>query len=257
MLLSRRHEMDKGGREGAERGEVWGILGGMGPLASAEFLSTIYRETRSGREQEAPHVILISDPTVPDRTECLLDGRSEILLERLATGLEALVSVGATRIVICCMTIHPLIPRLHPALRRKIISLLDVTLEAVLRSRSQHLLLCTTGTRKLELFEKHPLWGQAQDHVILPEDQDQKSIHKMLYEIKSQQEIMQYLPFVEDLMHKYGVQSYIAGCTEMHVVAKAHEQFRSRHRREFCVDPLTEILPLMHRDLAATAGHAG
>jgi aspartate racemase len=95
-----------------ENHEIWGILGGMGPLASAEFVSSIYRETFSGREQQAPRVLLLSDPTIPDRTECLLNGDHEMLLERLAAGVGQLVLMGATRIVICCMTIHPLVPRL-------------------------------------------------------------------------------------------------------------------------------------------------
>ncbi|HEX4603314.1 MAG TPA: amino acid racemase [Candidatus Angelobacter sp.] len=236
--------------------EVWGILGGMGPLASAEFVNTIYQETIGGREQESPCVILLSDPTMPDRTEYLLKGHGDILLERLSSGLESLVAMGATRIVICCMTIHPLIPRLRPELRKKIISLVDVTLEAVLRRRSRHLLLCTTGTRKLELFEQHPLWTRARPLVVMPGDDDQKSIHQMLYEIKSRQEIMRYVPFLEDLMNKYGARAYIAGCTEMHLVAKAHEQFGGRDRREFCIDPLAEIIPMMRGNVSAAAARA-
>jgi aspartate racemase len=145
---------------------------------------------------------------------------------------------------------------LSPGLRQKIVSLLDLVLDAVLRSRSRHLLLCTIGTRKLQLFEQHVLWKQAQHKVILPDDQDQESIHRMLYEIKNQREVTTYLPFIEDLLRKYSVSSYIAGCTEMHIVAKAHEQFRGRDRREFCIDPLTEILPMMQGNLPASAVHA-
>src|ERR1044071_7287470 len=243
--------------ESTVRTEIWGILGGMGPLGSAEFVSSIYQETAGSKEQDLPSVMLLSDPTVPDRTEYLLNGKCDTLLDRLTAGLEALVSIGATKIVVCCMTIHPLFPQLEPGLRQSIVSLLDVTLEAVLRSRAHHLLLCTTGSRKLKVFERHPLWEQARKQVVLPDDWDQKSIHEMLYAVKGRQEVMQSIPFVEDLMHKYGVKSYIAGCTEMHLVAKAHEQFRGQDRREFCIDPLTEIIVMMQRDVAATAGHQG
>ena len=47
-----------------ERREIWGILGGMGPLASAEFVHTIYQETISGTDQNSPTVILLSNPAV-------------------------------------------------------------------------------------------------------------------------------------------------------------------------------------------------
>jgi aspartate racemase len=249
-MISTRHES-------TDSGEVWGVVGGMGPLASAEFMHSIYRDTARRTEQESPSVILISDPTVPDRTECLLNGRHDILLQKLTSSVEALSAMGATRIVVCCLTIHPLIDRLPPELRKKIVSLVDLTLSAVLRSRSQHLLLCTAGTKKLRLFQQHLLWGEAQHKVVLPDDQDQDSIHRMLYEIKNQREAMTYVPFVEDLMKKYKVNSYIAGCTEMHIVAKAHERFSGHDRRQFCIDPLTEILPMMQRSVLTAAGHAG
>jgi aspartate racemase len=248
--------MISNGHQNMDNHEVWGVVGGMGPLASAEFVNSIYRETASSTEQESPSVILISDPTVPDRTEYLLNGKHDILLQKLASSVEALSAMGATRIVVCCLTIHPLIRRLSPGLRQKIVSLLDLVMDAVLRSRSRNLLLCTTGTRKLQLFQQHVLWEQAQHKVILPDDQDQESIHQMLYEIKNQTDVTTHLPFVEDLLKKYSVSSYIAGCTEMHIVAKAHEQFRGQNRREFCIDPLTEILPIMQRNVPTSAVHA-
>ena len=244
------------GHESTGSGEVWGIVGGMGPLASAEFVNTIYRDTARWTEQEAPTVILFSDPTVPDRTECLLNGRHEVLLQKLTGSIETLLAMGATRIVVCCLTIHPIIYQLPPVLREKVVSLVDLTLGAVLRSRSRHLLLCTTGTRKLRLFQQHLLWDETQHKVVLPDDEDQGAIHQMLYEIKNQREAIAYIPFVEELMKKYDVSSYIAGCTEMHIVAKAHEQFSGHDRRKFCIDPLTEILPMMQRNVLTSAGHA-
>ena len=245
------------GHETTDNGEVWGIVGGMGPLASAEFVNSIYRDTAGCTEQESPTVILLSDPTVPDRTECLLNGRHDILLQKLTGSVETLLAMGATRIIVCCLTIHPLIHQLPPGLREKIVSLVDLTLDAVQRSRSRHLLLCTTGTKKLRLFQQHRLWDETQHKVVLPDDQDQDAIHQMLYEIKNQREAITYIPFVEGLMKKYEVSSYIAGCTEMHIVAKAHEQFSGHDRREFCIDPLTEVLPMMQRNVLTSAGHAG
>ena len=56
---------------------VLGVVGGAGPLASAEFIKTIYECSLGEREQEAPVVLLYSDPTFPDRTEALLAGDYE------------------------------------------------------------------------------------------------------------------------------------------------------------------------------------
>ena len=52
---------------------IWGILGGMGPLASAEFLTSIYKLSLGRTEQNMPRLYLVSDPTVPDRTKAILN----------------------------------------------------------------------------------------------------------------------------------------------------------------------------------------
>src|SRR5260221_377430 len=103
-----------------------GILGGMGPLASAEFLKTIYRLNLSGSEQEAPSCVLLSAPSFPDRTAAILNGSTAILVTRLTQALEELASLGAERIVIACVTIHHLLPDVPERLRRRVVSLLDL-----------------------------------------------------------------------------------------------------------------------------------
>src|SRR5436305_6814732 len=137
--------------------EVWGVLGGMGPLASAEFLNTIYEKNMGVKEQESPIVYLISDPTIPDRTECFLNGTQEMLLEHFSSAIEKLAGLGVDRIVVCCVTIHPLVPRLPAYLQEKIVSLVDLVFESVLQDGKKHLLLCTQGSRQMRIFEDHAL----------------------------------------------------------------------------------------------------
>ena len=96
-----------------------GILGGMGPLASAELVSTIYRESRFDREQEAPACVLYSDPSVPDRTSAILAGDVEPVAARLAEGIEALLGMGAHRVVIACVTAHGILSHVPEELRRQ------------------------------------------------------------------------------------------------------------------------------------------
>ena len=78
--------------------KILGILGGMGPLASAEFLRTVYDLNITHPEQDSPSCVLLSDPTVPDRTQAILDGSTDEILARLCRALEALSSMGAERI---------------------------------------------------------------------------------------------------------------------------------------------------------------
>lgn len=216
-----------------------GVVGGMGPLASAEFLKTIYEICINGCEQEAPIVYLWSNPTVPDRTECLLNGSRNVLLENLVSALQQLHTMGATRTLICCVTMHGVVPQLPEELRSRLISLLDVIYTTVEQSRQRHLLVCSNGTRKLGLFQEHPSWQSLKDYVVLPDEDDQNELHKLIYRVKQCSDPADGMPFLEKLLRKYRVDSFIAGCTEMHLFAR---------RFDNCIDPLTIVAKQLARE---------
>ena len=213
--------------------DLIGIVGGLGPRASAEFVRTIYEQWQPEREQETPRVVLYSDPTFPDRTEAVLKGREDELLDRLVNVLTQLHQLGASQFVICCITIHNLLPRLPNDLRSRTISLLDVIFDAVANSHKRHLLFCTTGARQLRLYEEHERWADTAALFVMPDALDQQEIHRLIYRIKQNQHVAKEHHLVESLLNKYGVTSFIAGCTEIHLLAS---QFGPR-----CLDPLTEI----------------
>ena len=53
---------------------VLGVLGGMGPLASAHFMARLTLLTPAERDQDHIPAVLWSDPRVPDRTRAKLAG---------------------------------------------------------------------------------------------------------------------------------------------------------------------------------------
>ena len=218
---------------------ILGVVGGLGPLASAEFLNTIYECSLDGVEQESPLVVMSSDPSFPDRTEAFLRGENDELLERLERALRQLSEMGASKIVICCITIHYLLPLLPPDLRARVVSLLDVILDHVGQSQKRHLLLCSKGTHRIGLFQNHDRWNLVKDRIVLPDDKDQDEIHyEIIYRIKRKPDVRQFMPRLESLLAKYEVDSFIAGCTEIHVLAK---HFLSSNRSYGCIDPLVII----------------
>jgi aspartate racemase len=221
--------------------EILGVVGGIGPLASAEFVKTIYERGIGEQEQDAPKVLMHSDPTFPDRTQSLLAGDYEPLLRKLVDISDGLLRLGASRIVICCMTIHHLLPKLPVRLRSRTISLLDVIFEEVAKSPKQRLLICTTGTRKLGVFERHVRWEALKDRIVTPGEEDQRVIHDdIIYQIKRNQGVGKVAPVLESLLLKYGLDSFVSGCTEIHLLAK-HVAFSGHEARFGCIDPLMII----------------
>lgn len=235
-----------------------GVLGGMGPLASAEFLKTIYECSVAGGEQRAPSVIMYSDPTFPDRTDTLLGGSQRELLGRLNGALGALCGWGVSEVVICCVTIHHLLPEITPHLRAKVASLLDPVVERACEARSRQLMFCTNGARRLGVFERHGGWERARRYIVMPEDEDQERIHALIYEIKRNGDLGPMTAVVEELLAKYRADGFVAGCTEVHLLSKRFMSSAENRGRYQCIDPLLIIAErLGRRPLQAPAGAAG
>jgi aspartate racemase len=119
----------------------------MGPLASAEFVYTIYRLNMVKPEQQSPALILRSDPSIPDRTTAILVGDTRELAARLTAALEGLVASGAERIIVACVTAHQVLPEVPEPLRARVVSLLDLIVDELRAASGPHLLLATLGTR--------------------------------------------------------------------------------------------------------------
>jgi aspartate racemase len=220
--------------------QVLGIVGGMGPLASAEFLRTIYECSLGQHEQKAPIVLLHSDPTFPDRTEAFLNDKSAAVLEQLVNALYRLCESGATEIVMCCVTIHYLLPKLPNNLRQRIISLLDIIYAEQTLTQKRHLLICSSGTWRLGLFQEHPQWRRAAEYIVIPDAGDQKKIHDdLIYPVKRNVDIGALAPLLDSLMKKYEVNSFIAGCSEVHLLAKHLMSGGGEQTKYDCIDPLT------------------
>lgn len=82
-----------------------GILGGMGPLATVDFLRKLVERTPAARDQEHVPLIIYSVPQIPDRTAGIL-GDGESPLPAMRAGLRLLERSGARAIAIPCNTAH-------------------------------------------------------------------------------------------------------------------------------------------------------
>jgi aspartate racemase len=82
-----------------------GILGGMGPAASAEFVSRLIKQTPATCDQEHVPFVLWNDPQIPDRSTAMRAGNDDPL-PWLEDGVRGLKTAGCNRIVIPCNSAH-------------------------------------------------------------------------------------------------------------------------------------------------------
>lgn len=82
-----------------------GVLGGMGPLAAADFLAKLAIETPAVRDQDHVPYVAWGVPQIPDRPAAILNG-GESPLPQMLRGIAALKQAGAQAVAIACNTAH-------------------------------------------------------------------------------------------------------------------------------------------------------
>lgn len=201
-----------------------GVLGGMGPEATAYFFGLIARNTRASRDQDHIPVVVCSLPQVPDRTMAILGGGPSPL-PLLIRGVEALRRAGADFAVMPCVTAH----YFHPALAARsplpVVNLLDETVSEV-RGRHPGInrigLIATTGTVRSRIF--HDALGAASIDVLVPDARAQSKIMSAIYGRRGIKAGVTagtprdtILGVAAGLVRR-GAQGIVAGCTEIPLV---------------------------------------
>ena len=107
-----------------------GILGGMGPLATADLYRKIILATPAACDQDHLHVVIDADPTIPDRSAALR-GEGPDPLPKLLASARRLEAAGAAFIVMPCNTAHAFLPALRPRLTIPVVDMIAETAERV------------------------------------------------------------------------------------------------------------------------------
>lgn len=92
-------------REKCSVKKTLGIIGGMGPLATADLFRKIIEETAAERDQDHIHLLIDNNTDIPDRTAALLDG-AESPLPEMVKSAKWLEQAGAEGLLMPCNTAH-------------------------------------------------------------------------------------------------------------------------------------------------------
>lgn len=144
-----RHVLDAGGFA-PRRPEPFriGVVGGVGPAATVDFLAKLVGNTPAARDQDHLKVIVEQNPQIPDRTAHLIGDGPDPTVSLYAT-CKRLEQGGANLVAIPCNTAHAFVERIQPRLSIPIVNMLSVTAQ-FLRERFPSLrevgVLATSGT---------------------------------------------------------------------------------------------------------------
>jgi len=196
---------------------IVGIIGGMGPLSTVEFLKRIVEKTPAEKDQDHIRIIVDFNSKVPDRTAHIL-GKGESPLPYLLDSVDRLTKAGVDVIFISCNTAHYYIEDMR---RRSSVPIVDLVEEGlkILKKRgiNKILLLATEGTIRSGIYR---IRGEKIGiEVVDPDDHMLNTTMKVIYSVKSGK-IDDAKKHWKELSKslKEGLE-ILLGCTELPVVA--------------------------------------
>lgn len=137
-----------------KNGKKLGVLGGLGPAASAEFLRQLAAKCPASCDQQHPVVYMIADCDIPDRGTAIF-GNGPSPLPKLKADLLQLAAMGADVLAVPCNTAHYFINRFADELPVPLIHIVEETVLAAQRlSPTGAWMLSTKGTRACGLYQE-------------------------------------------------------------------------------------------------------
>ncbi|MBQ7098782.1 MAG: aspartate/glutamate racemase family protein [Oscillospiraceae bacterium] len=198
-----------------------GVIGGLGPIATAHFMELIIRMTKADTDQEHLDMIIYNRPSIPDRTGYILDSTKPNPLPEMIRVGNALARQGAKLIAIPCMTAH----YFHRELTRYIETPIVHAIHEVAAHLKKHGItrvgiMATDGSIRSGLFQQ-----ELQKHgiePIIPGDQAQKCVMSVIYDdVKANKPAeMDKFRFASGELREKGAQAIILGCTELSLVKR-------------------------------------
>ncbi len=202
--------------------KIIGILGGMGPEATAFYYTQLIKKTSVKVDQEHIHVVIEANPRTPDRTRGIFK-EGESPLPSLLSSVERLNRAGVDQVFITCITSHYYFDVMKQHAQFELIHALEY-LSAYLKGMGVRRvgILATSGTLKTELFQK----ALCDFELIQPSATQQKewvmdAIYNPETGIKSGHSTGKSLEQLMAACHTLiaeGAEVIIGGCTEIAMV---------------------------------------
>ena len=195
--------------------KILGIIGGMGPLATADLFRKIVEHTEAACDQDHIHILIDNNTNIPDRTKALLDGGPDPTQE-LQKSAKRLIAAGAEGLMMPCNTAHNFYEAVRAVSDVPVLHMIDLTRDALeARGVTCAALLATTGTFRTGIYQSR-FDGRVQ--LLTPNAEEQEAVMDMIYGgVKAgvtDYDASRVQACAERLIAE-GAQTIILGCTEL------------------------------------------
>lgn len=217
-----------------------GIIGGMGPLATAKIYTKIILKTKAKSDQEHISIVILNKPEIPDRTKAILEGGKSPVI-KLNKCIEELRSLNVQNFIIGCNTAHYFVDQLMIPDDINFINMVDEVLKKIkyLYKHRPIIVLSTKGTISSNIYKSNI---NANDlNIIYPSSKIQDVIMEYIYSVKSGKDYLDAIDILDsslkELHNTYPDCVFLLACTELSML----DEFLSKNYNVIdAVDTLVE-----------------
>lgn len=200
---------------------VLGIVGGVGPLATAYFMEAIIKKTPAARDQDNIPMIVFNDPQIPDRTAYILDHEMPDPQPEMVKVARWLEDAGADYLAIPCNTAHYFYDAIASSVGVPVLNIMSETARRISRTIGTGGtvgLMATDGTIESGVFQSY--FREAGLETMTPGDDDRRTLMSLIYDcVKANRpyDADEFLGVVRRLRDA-GCDAVVVGCTELSVI---------------------------------------
>lgn len=214
-----------------------GIIGGLGPLATVKFMELL--NEKLGNNNQEIEMVVINDPTTPDRTAYILDNLKDNPINNILDMVKKLELFDVSIIVMPCNTASYFYKEIDNNTSIPFINIVKETVNHLSDKNIKKIgLLATEGTIKSGIYKE--LLTEMKIDCITPNSEEQKIISSIIYdEVKSGKKVnLNNFYKVVNHLQEQGCEYIVLGCTELSALKKIENL-----TDEFLIDAM-EILAL-------------
>ncbi|MCI5839674.1 MAG: amino acid racemase [Peptoniphilaceae bacterium] len=196
------------------------ILGGMGTLATTNFLNDMNKAYRPESDQEYLNYLVFNHATIPDRTNFILGKSNNNPFKYLKEDILQAEKLNPDFFIITCNTAHYFYNELQNITEIPIISMIDLVKKELIRlGKNKNIgLFATEGTIKSHLYDDIIL--KSGNKIISNDEKLQEKINDILYnDVKKSGKISlsKYYKVLESFIKK-GIDYVLLACTEASII---------------------------------------
>ena len=198
-----------------------GVIGGMGPAATVDFMSRVLRETPARIDQDHVRMLVEHNPRIPGRQQAMR-GEGENPGPVIAATAARLEAGGADFLVMPCNLAHAWLSDIRAATNIPFVSIIDESVSVAVESSNDESpvgLLTTPGCQEAGLYQQ--ALSDAGRSVILQTPEELAATMSLVDRVKAgdlSAEVADELRQFANRLVTRGARVIIAACTEFPLV---------------------------------------